>query len=115
MRVTGQLTRSERRDIEAALTSEIERMERLSGPLVFPGEDSEPSAWSDTAIHDGGGATSPAVLLQRDGRHQALMEALHRLQAGTYGLCVYCGNSISPGRLLVIPETDHCLGCGSIP
>ena len=44
---------------------------------------------------------------------QALTEALERLRDGTYGQCVYCGNPIPAGRLLVIPETTHCLGCGS--
>lgn len=43
---------------------------------------------------------------------QALTEALERLREGSYGMCVYCGNPIPAGRLLVIPETTHCLGCG---
>lgn len=76
MRGPNKLTRSERREIEAALTTEIERT--------------------------------------GDVRHYALTEALRRLDAGTYGACAYCGNSIPTGRLLVIPETDHCLGCGSV-
>lgn len=42
----------------------------------------------------------------------ALTEALRRLEEGTYGECVYCGNPIPTQRLLVLPETDHCLGCG---
>ncbi len=44
---------------------------------------------------------------------QALAEALERLRDGSYGQCVYCGEPIPAGRLLVIPETTHCLGCGS--
>ena len=41
-----------------------------------------------------------------------LTEALRRLEEGTYGQCVYCDNPIPTERLLVLPETDHCLGCG---
>jgi RNA polymerase-binding transcription factor DksA len=114
MRGPNKLTRSERREIEAALTSEIERMDRAVGPFAFQDEASEPSAWSETAVSDGGATVSPAALVQRDGRYYALTEALRRLDAGTYGACAYCGNSIPSGRLLVIPETDHCLGCGGV-
>jgi DnaK suppressor protein len=78
MPVTEKLTRKELRDIEAILLSEIDRRERLSGPLST----------------------------------QALTEALERLRDGSYGQCVYCGNMIPAGRLLVIPEATNCLGCG---
>jgi RNA polymerase-binding transcription factor DksA len=43
---------------------------------------------------------------------RVLTEALRRLEEGTYGQCVYCSNPIPTERLLVLPETDHCLGCG---
>ena len=78
MQVIEKLTRRDIREIEATLTAEIERRERLGGPL---------------ASH-------------------ALNEALERLRDGTYGQCVYCSNPIPAGRLLAIPETTHCLGCG---
>ena len=42
-----------------------------------------------------------------------LTEALRRLEEGTYGQCVYCDNPIPTQRLLVLPETDHCIGCGA--
>lgn len=45
----------------------------------------------------------------------AHLEALERLRDGTYGHCAFCGDSIPAARLLVIPETTHCLGCGSAP
>ncbi|HEX6575215.1 MAG TPA: TraR/DksA C4-type zinc finger protein [Gemmatimonadaceae bacterium] len=44
---------------------------------------------------------------------EALMEALERLRDGSYGQCMYCGNAIPAGRLLVIPEATNCLGCGN--
>ena len=72
-----EITSSERAEIEAALTSELARIER-----------------------------------SRDERHaHAIEEALRRLREGMYGLCAYCGNQIPTERLLVIPETEHCLDC----
>ena len=71
------ITKNERAQIEAALTSEIARVERAKEELAA----------------------------------YALNEALRRLREGTYGICAHCGNPIPTERLLVIPETEHCLDC----
>jgi DnaK suppressor protein len=36
-------------------------------------------------------------------------EALKRLDDGTYGTCVVCGEPIEPARLRAIPETPYCI------
>jgi DnaK suppressor protein len=38
-------------------------------------------------------------------------EALKRLDKGTFGRCVVCGDAIAFERLLVFPETPTCAGC----
>lgn len=40
--------------------------------------------------------------------------ALHRLDAGTYGTCVTCGEPISEGRLRVRPAATQCLECAEL-
>jgi DnaK suppressor protein len=112
MRTAEKLTRSERREIETALTSEIARIRRAPALLDFPDESVEMSELIETEIVTG--MRAPEALLQRDARYHTLTKALRRLRDGTYGDCVYCGNPIPAGRLLVIPETEHCLGCGSL-
>jgi DnaK suppressor protein len=112
MRTAEKLTRSERREIETALTSEIARIRRAPALLDFPEESIEMSELIETEIVTG--MRAPEALLQRDARYHTLTKALRRLRDGTYGDCVYCGNPIPAGRLLVIPETEHCLGCGSL-
>ncbi len=37
--------------------------------------------------------------------------ALARIQQGTYGVCVVCGDDINPRRLDALPWTQHCLRC----
>lgn len=37
--------------------------------------------------------------------------ALARVQEGTYGQCVSCGEKIDADRLQIIPETIRCLPC----
>jgi RNA polymerase-binding transcription factor DksA len=40
-----------------------------------------------------------------------ITDALARLGAGEYGLCVRCGVEISAARLHSLPWTPHCLRC----
>lgn len=42
---------------------------------------------------------------------EQVVEALKRLDAGTYGLCTSCGKPIRYERLTVFPETRTCSGC----
>jgi RNA polymerase-binding transcription factor DksA len=39
--------------------------------------------------------------------------ALSRLDAGTYGRCDVCRESIAAARLDALPTTVHCFGCAS--
>jgi RNA polymerase-binding transcription factor DksA len=46
-----------------------------------------------------------------DPRAPAVVAALQRIELGTYGYCATCGDSISPERLFVLPETIYCFSC----
>ncbi len=37
--------------------------------------------------------------------------ALQRIEAGTFGICEGCGDSIGSQRLRALPEARLCLGC----
>ena len=37
--------------------------------------------------------------------------ALGRVEDGSYGICVACGEDISPERLDVVPQTPRCRNC----
>jgi DnaK suppressor protein len=37
--------------------------------------------------------------------------ALARLEAGTFGTCLRCGNEIAPGRLEALPWAAYCIDC----
>ncbi|MDP3976505.1 MAG: TraR/DksA family transcriptional regulator [Pseudomonas sp.] len=37
-----------------------------------------------------------------------------RLDEGTYGDCLRCGESIEPARLQVLPATEYCLRCADL-
>jgi DnaK suppressor protein len=42
---------------------------------------------------------------------QAIEEALHRIDVGTYGMCRDCGEPIAEARLNAIPWTRSCISC----
>src|SRR5437773_9131852 len=42
---------------------------------------------------------------------RAIEEAIHRIEQGTYGICMECDNHIAPARLEAVPWTRVCLDC----
>jgi DnaK suppressor protein len=42
---------------------------------------------------------------------QLISEALDRMKAGTYGLCVECGQEVQQKRLDAVPWARHCIEC----
>src|SRR5947199_6935956 len=42
---------------------------------------------------------------------RAIDQAIHRIEQGTYGICMDCENEIAPARLEAVPLTRDCLDC----
>ena len=85
------------------------------GQLVTARQDSN----SDDE-HDPEGSTlafersqTDALLAQSTQRLSQIAEALERLDAGTYGLCVRCGEPIAAARLEARPYAPTCIACAS--
>ncbi len=53
------------------------------------------------------------MLVAVDAQRTAIQLAFARLEAGTYGVCVDCGQAISAGRLEARPEAELCIECAS--
>jgi DnaK suppressor protein len=55
------------------------------------------------------------ALRDRNERHLAeVVAALARLDDGTYGACIRCGQAIAVARLDALPWTAHCIECQRI-
>ena len=50
-----------------------------------------------------------ALLENSAGQREQVVAALARLEAGTYGVCVDCGQPIPDARLEVRPEAARCI------
>ncbi len=42
---------------------------------------------------------------------EKIKQAISRIDAGTYGVCAACGESINPERLAAIPYANLCIAC----
>ena len=50
--------------------------------------------------------------LLRDGLNkESILEALQKIDEGTYGICEECEEEIPIGRLKAIPEAKYCVAC----
>lgn len=77
---------------------------------------------SDDDEHDPEGATmssqwSHAMGIRADleARLSEVDRALLRLEEGTYGFCVRCGDPIPGARLAARPSADRCVRCATPP
>jgi DnaK suppressor protein len=52
-----------------------------------------------------------AVLAAARQQRGAVLDALHRIELGTYGTCTDCGKSVPEGRLEAKPEAARCVAC----
>lgn len=88
------LTMAEIRLLVSEMNSERARLDRS---LIISSDDRS------------GGAV--AVQSHAAARREALVAALERVRDDAYGVCERCGKNIPFGRLLVMPEVTHCVGC----
>jgi len=51
------------------------------------------------------------LIENEQGTLELVIEALIRVEKGTFGQCVECGELISKPRLQAIPYARHCIGC----
>jgi RNA polymerase-binding transcription factor len=52
-----------------------------------------------------------AILAAAKARRLLVLDALARIDKGSYGVCVDCGKPVPEGRLEVKPEAARCLSC----
>lgn len=94
--------------IRERLLTEIMQIRKGRVPLIptsSPKDEGEMAATS----HDQAIATH--LVNGHVERLKELQAALWRLDAGTYGVCLGCGQEINKKRLKALPETDLCCSC----
>ena len=108
------LTHFELAQLEGALIAERARLERFLPHEPSPEADLVSGMESgEIPMSDGGDEPFAPTPRQADARLNAVLDAMQRIRDGRYGRCTRCGAGIPFGRLIVLPESDHCVGCGA--
>lgn len=100
-----------------ALHAERERIERdlaqLRGELVDPVRDSAErlGAGSDIPVETFSDELDEGMEEDLRASLDEVEEALRRVDEGTYGLCVDCGEPIPDKRLAALPASARCMDC----
>lgn len=47
-------------------------------------------------------------------RYKMIVRALEKIEQGSYGICIDCGNEISEKRLLSFPDAARCIVCAEV-
>jgi DnaK suppressor protein len=95
-------TRGELERSIAVLKGEAERDERVSDYPQDP---------ADAGANLSESERTQAVLHVAKTQHSEVLDALHRIEIGTYGTCVDCGAGVPEGRLEARPEAARCVSC----
>lgn len=100
-------------DIRATLEVRLDELltraghigDELSVPHSADSEEAAVEAESDDALIGQG------TLVERE--IAQVRAALDRLDEGSYGACVTCGEDVTPQRLAAMPEAAQCITCAS--
>lgn len=99
---------TERKSRFEAQLAELEaRLQRIAADLSEPlSADSSEQA---VEKEDDAGLEAQAALVSQE--IASVKRALARIEDGTYGICVHCGEDIAPARLDARPEAALCIDC----
>jgi len=99
-----------RRILEAHRDDVLKALSRLESERLTV-DSEEPQDSADQSIN----SISKESLFQRSSDRRRLLRmidaAVLRIENGTFGLCVGCGDEINPRRLDALPWTQYCLHC----
>jgi DnaK suppressor protein len=110
-------------DVDTATARE--RLEEMRGQidrsiLVLQGEHPSGRAAADSPQDSADAGTTlsetdrtEAALAAVQTQRRLVMDALVRIEHGSYGMCADCGKPIPEGRLDARPEAARCVGCQS--
>ena len=83
----------------------------LNGTQQHPFVADYPQDPADVGTNLAESDRAEAILAAAKARRLLVLDALVRLDNGSYGVCVDCGKPVPEGRLEAKPEAARCLAC----
>lgn len=102
--------------IKSSLQEDLEHVEhQLREHGVDPSDDSVhievDEGFADSAQATAERSEALALIEQLRTHRKGVMDAIERIDAGTYGKCERCGNEIPVERLEALPTAKLCVTC----
>jgi len=102
-------------DAKAALEAEMEQLQRDNlnrSQREFSGDLSAYSYhMADVGTDTFERETELTIASAGSDTMKEIVEALERIENGTYGKCELCGNDITQNRLMAVPQARLCINC----
>jgi DnaK suppressor protein len=96
------------------LVAKQEELLRLVTKSEQDGREADEEATQDVADKAANSYTKEFLFHQSDDSRRMLQlvnEALERIRASSFGLCVACQQEVQPKRLEAVPWARHCIEC----
>lgn len=98
-------------DPRTVLTRELQARLGITRAIASHAGEALDRDWEEQAQQLGGVGVRDSLDERTRGEVEAIRAALQRVDDGSYGTCVVCGESIEPKRLEAVPWTSMCLSC----
>ena len=96
-----------RAQLEDELGKLVARVEEIDAGLSEPGNVD----WEEQATETEGDEVLSSMRSLSLTEIDKIKQALHQIDAGTYGTCTRCGVTIPNERLEILPYATTCTGC----
>ena len=90
-------------DLDERLSKITDDVRHLDKPLDPNFSEQATEAENDEVLDALGNAARDEV--------EKIKRAISRIDAGTYGICLICGEPIKKERLAALPFANHCIRC----
>jgi RNA polymerase-binding protein DksA len=67
--------------------------------------------FSESAVENENNEVLDALGIAARNEIEKIKQAIHRIDEGTYGKCLICGQPIKQERLAALPYANHCITC----
>lgn len=96
-----------KRELEYRLATLSTRVEELEGELRSPHSSNS----QERAVEMEGSEVQERLKASALSEIAQIQAALRRIEAGSYGECVTCGEAIGEKRLKALPYATNCINC----
>lgn len=93
------------------MRADLDQIVREADALVAAAEAEQEADTEDADANDSENDRAEALVDAAVERRTEALAALERLESGSYGACVDCGDKINEERLAFRPEAARCLPC----